>query len=142
MPLGDNRIKVNGIEACFPKLHLPISPKRHDRQIPVPACMTRRLAQEVRIRDWAVLCGIRHKIGMSLLALGGFFYIGEEMDFDFVLAALQRFADIRFMAAEAIVSLQYRLGVDFDFSHRVEIINICLLYTSPSPRDRQKSRMP
>ena len=24
----------------------------------------------------------------------------------------------------------------------IETINICLLYTSPSPRDRQKSRMP
>ena len=26
--------------------------------------------------------------------------------------------------------------------HSVEDINICLLYTSPSPRDRQKCRMP
>ena len=25
---------------------------------------------------------------------------------------------------------------------RVPIIEVCLLYTSPSPRDRQKSRMP
>ena len=25
---------------------------------------------------------------------------------------------------------------------RVKILYICLLYTSPSPRDRQKSRMP
>ena len=24
----------------------------------------------------------------------------------------------------------------------VEALNVCLLYTSPSPRDRQKSRMP
>ena len=27
-------------------------------------------------------------------------------------------------------------------TYLVEEINICLLYTSPSPRDRQKSRMP
>ena len=26
--------------------------------------------------------------------------------------------------------------------HRINIIDTCLLYTSPSPRDRQKSRMP
>ena len=27
-------------------------------------------------------------------------------------------------------------------SHQVELYDDCLLYTSPSPRDRQKSRMP
>ena len=27
-------------------------------------------------------------------------------------------------------------------SHVVDVSNYCLLYTSPSPRDRQKSRMP
>ena len=27
-------------------------------------------------------------------------------------------------------------------SHNVEKVEVCLLYTSPSPRDRQKSRMP
>ena len=26
--------------------------------------------------------------------------------------------------------------------HREDLVNTCLLYTSPSPRDRQKSRMP
>ena len=30
----------------------------------------------------------------------------------------------------------------FDFVDKVKSKNICLLYTSPSPRDRQKSRMP
>ena len=28
------------------------------------------------------------------------------------------------------------------YQNNVEVINTCLLYTSPSPRDRQKSRMP
>ena len=28
------------------------------------------------------------------------------------------------------------------FQHQVEMWGSCLLYTSPSPRDRQKSRMP
>ena len=31
-------------------------------------------------------------------------------------------------------------GVELDYNY--EIISICLLYTSPSPRDRQKTRMP
>ena len=29
-----------------------------------------------------------------------------------------------------------------DAAHQVAVFNDCLLYTSPSPRDRQKSRMP
>ena len=29
-------------------------------------------------------------------------------------------------------------ALDIDFTHH----KVCLLYTSPSPRDRQKSRMP
>ena len=28
------------------------------------------------------------------------------------------------------------------FLHQIAEVNSCLLYTSPSPRDRQKSRMP
>ena len=31
---------------------------------------------------------------------------------------------------------------DFPFSRTWDMLNTCLLYTSPSPRDRQKSRMP
>ena len=30
----------------------------------------------------------------------------------------------------------------FGESHKAPSLNSCLLYTSPSPRDRQKSRMP
>ena len=43
--------------------------------------------------------------------------------------ALERIAD----------SFEKELHVDIDHAH---IDDICLLYTSPSPRDRQKSRMP
>ena len=35
-----------------------------------------------------------------------------------------------------IISKAKELSLDFS------VITICLLYTSPSPRDRQKSRMP
>ena len=31
---------------------------------------------------------------------------------------------------------------DIRRDHLIEYLHICLLYTSPSPRDRQKSRMP
>ena len=33
-------------------------------------------------------------------------------------------------------------GIHPVIAHNSYLINICLLYTSPSPRDRQKSRMP
>ena len=43
--------------------------------------------------------------------------------------------------------LQIREAIDRDYMvegdlRRDVAVNICLLYTSPSPRDRQKSRMP
>ena len=34
------------------------------------------------------------------------------------------------------------IALSFLFIHSIKAIKICLLYTSPSPRDRQKSRMP
>ena len=38
-----------------------------------------------------------------------------------------------------ILSEKQREDVRFQ---KAEVIKVCLLYTSPSPRDRQKSRMP
>ena len=38
------------------------------------------------------------------------------------------------MEGKALVGLMQKIGVD--------LLAACLLYTSPSPRDRQKSRMP
>ena len=38
------------------------------------------------------------------------------------------------------VSPQAMAKMEADFIH--EMVHACLLYTSPSPRDRQKSRMP
>ena len=35
-----------------------------------------------------------------------------------------------------------RSNIDFEATYSAEQMKICLLYTSPSPRDRQKSRMP
>ena len=39
----------------------------------------------------------------------------------------------------AIIDACYELSIE---PHRVAKLSGCLLYTSPSPRDRQKSRMP
>ena len=40
------------------------------------------------------------------------------------------------------MSFQYALVVTTDMGASPEQVESCLLYTSPSPRDRQKSRMP
>ena len=37
---------------------------------------------------------------------------------------------------------QVKKAIEAKFDVNVTKVNICLLYTSPSPRDRQKSRMP
>src|SRR5678810_1039746 len=41
----------------------------------------------------------------------------------------------------AIANAEHNDGADID-ELKVKSIYVCLLYTSPSPRDRQKSRMP
>ena len=46
--------------------------------------------------------------------------------------------DIAVPAAEA----GCHILLEKPISHSLEQLDICLLYTSPSPRDRQKSRMP
>ena len=40
------------------------------------------------------------------------------------------------------LTLQVNLGQDINKEKVSDSINTCLLYTSPSPRDRQRSRMP
>ena len=46
----------------------------------------------------------------------------------------------------AIIVLDFAIYVQHVASHKIPILwrlhQVCLLYTSPSPRDRQKSRMP
>ena len=44
-------------------------------------------------------------------------------------------------AADIAVPIDFDVSIT-DFENNPDVINICLLYTSPSPRDRQKSRMP
>ena len=46
------------------------------------------------------------------------------------------------MKAEGIVFAVRRVEADYIAVARFDDVLTCLLYTSPSPRDRQKSRMP
>ena len=36
----------------------------------------------------------------------------------------------------------YDMQTGFDYGMIVGVVSVCLLYTSPSPRDRTRSRMP
>ena len=38
--------------------------------------------------------------------------------------------------------VEKRLGMDLNRRRQERLLQICLLYTSPSPRDRTRSRMP
>ena len=58
---------------------------------------------------------------------------------------MQQYFDLKAEAGESL--LFYRMGDFFelffdDAKTAAGVLDICLLYTSPSPRDRQKSRMP
>ena len=60
-----------------------------------------------------------------------------------LIAILDDEPQIRKLLAEALTEAGFRTA---QFSRATEfeaaLRNLCLLYTSPSPRDRQKSRMP
>ena len=43
---------------------------------------------------------------------------------------------------DALIQLSYRSFNRGDHAESLALCETCLLYTSPSPRDRQKSRMP
>ena len=46
------------------------------------------------------------------------------------------------IAEKILTSNNIDVDVKTDFTAEELLLKICLLYTSPSPRDRQKSRMP
>ena len=75
---------------------------------------------------------------------GNMFFAANGARFGFVKTLS---ANFRYHFATIIVTFIIGLGFSFFFSfiekqyQYIQIIG-CLLYTSPSPRDRQKSRMP
>ena len=40
------------------------------------------------------------------------------------------------------ISREFRVALPWELLYADDLVVVCLLYTSPSPRDRQKSRMP
>ena len=62
--------------------------------------------------------------------------LGEANDPDMVM---------KMLSEPDIINMRKEAGVDLESQEVLSTISkhkICLLYTSPSPRDRQKSRMP
>ena len=49
-------------------------------------------------------------------------------------------ADIKTMSAHGVYAMSVIVSVVAE--NTFEVVSICLLYTSPSPRDRTRSRMP
>ena len=90
----------------------------------------------LHVSGYLVLLGLGF-MGISYLIL----YIGAiAILFLFVVMMLNlQLAELNAMASEYTQNLP--LGSIFVFLLFVELFS-CLLYTSPSPRDRQKSRMP
>ena len=79
------------------------------------------------------------KIGVRLGLLGAFFFVA------LAIVATGGWRALDSSTAHSAQALQRSLAlsqaIDTARSAQVEF-KICLLYTSPSPRDRQKSRMP
>ena len=106
-------------------------------------------------RDMVAVLGdnvVSYKIGLQLLPLGGT-QLGAELR----AQGKNVFYDFKFHDIDATVEKAARsvagLGGDILTVHaRPDVMraavkgrgksSLCLLYTSPSPRDRQKSRMP
>ena len=76
---------------------------------------------------------------MTVLAIVNFRGVGESVKLNVVLTIVE----ITGLALVILVGLwAFTQGGDVDFSRVVAFETPCLLYTSPSPRDRQRSRMP
>ena len=70
---------------------------------------------------------------------------GDIRDITKIQSVKKKWKDRAFAAAvnrEEIEHACQALGVDLWTEHVPLVLNACLLYTSPSPRDRTSSRMP
>ena len=95
-----------------------------------------RLNDSKRTYVWAIL-GSQSEQRTPILRSGAAFTAQKQFMAN-VEAAIEQAGDIS--VAKYQDALQYARGkLDFVLG---EQLYICLLYTSPSPRDRQKSRMP
>ena len=75
------------------------------------------------------------------------FYFGTKTNdkvHNRIVKSCDNFLDISSMDDKKVVELSKNLDIDIaiDLMAHSGTINSCLLYTSPSPRDRTRSRMP
>ena len=70
--------------------------------------------------------------GKTVLVTGAAGFIGSNL----VMRLFHDFRNIRVIGVDSITDY-YDVNIKYE-----RLKEICLLYTSPSPRDRQKSRMP
>ena len=114
------------------------------------------LTLEEALRSYSSIKGhrtrVEREIGNLLRLLSATYSVPSENRLNDTLEKLQTYTHRLSDIAEYLVSLKYAKACDHrdeveDFKEVLnkcsdEVFKICLLYTSPSPRDRQKSRMP
>ena len=76
---------------------------------------------------------------LSGIRLGPLAWIVDRLNF--IASFLLGITGIRLLCEVAVAIFRINNNLSPD-KGKSETANICLLYTSPSPRDRQKSRMP
>ena len=83
------------------------------------------MTRQQKFKEWLDSCSFREVTLLVDLLICGYilFYYLRAM----LLASTEQLSDITWLS---------------ELLGNVIIYSICLLYTSPSPRDRQKSRMP
>ena len=81
------------------------------------------------------MCDQEYKAGVVYLDNAATTRMAEEAE-----AAMQPYLVEKF--GNASTAYGYGEEAQAAIAHAREVIAACLLYTSPSPRDRQKSRMP
>src|SRR5665213_2449166 len=89
---------------------------------------------------------VRFSIAYALVVAAILFFVGgcanQTIKQDSLRSANAVDSRAKIKSFEARLSFA-QIGPITDMAHNIMgIITICLLYTSPSPRDRQKSRMP
>ena len=85
-----------------------------------------------------LLAAVLGVVGCRLLKLPpmlGYLLVGVLIGPN-ALALAQNSESIRHLAEFGVVFLMFVIGLEFNLP------KLCLLYTSPSPRDRTRSRMP
>ena len=77
------------------------------------------------------------------MSLYDYFGVANTQElYDLITNDDPRVDDLQNFLTYAKQEISYESPKVFNFEALFKLVNSCLLYTSPSPRDRQKSRMP